>query len=105
VQPGDFGTAAAFGVCDLEGVVTVSEAVGRELAELGAEESGLGATALVLAAELDSSEVPASARAMCARELRAVMDRIAGDSQPKTRGVLDELRARREQRLAGGAGA
>jgi hypothetical protein len=64
--------------------------------------SALAASALVLAAELDSPGNSATAKSMCARALREALDRlrelvpVEGEEDE-----LDGLRARRAARIAG----
>lgn len=80
----------------------------RELAKRDAKlaRSGLAASALALAREMDNSSNSATSRAMCARALLDTLDRLwalAPAEQEKDR--LDDLSARRAARIAGGAKA
>ncbi len=99
MQPGYGGPAR-----EVAFVVTVAEAVERELVELAKRdkavaESALGASAMVLAREMDTVGNSATSKSMCARALLETMNRlnelapeaIAGDK-------LDDLAKRREKR-------
>ena len=83
-------------------MVTVVEAVERELRSLGdASESGLAASALVLAAELDDPGNSATSKSMCARALRETLDRLRQLSpQADAADRVDELAAKRSARRA-----
>ncbi len=82
----------------------VTRAVERELEGLPDERlrtSGLAASALSLARDLDASSTPASSRAMCARELREHLDRLRQLAPPEEkRDRLDDLARRRAERVA-----
>lgn len=91
--------------------MTVEEATQRDLdriAERDQElaESGLAASALALSREIDKPENSATSKSMCAKSLLDTMNRLR-ELAPPVRGVnpLDEIRARRDQRVAGSAGA
>lgn len=78
----------------------VTDAVQRELEDLGVAGSGLGCSALRLASAMDDPDSTTS-MAMCARELRETLVQVRALAASK-RGPdrLDELAARREERLA-----
>lgn len=87
--------------------LTVVAAVTRDIEEITKPkpemaESGLAATALALARELDSGTNSATSKSMCSRELRGTLDRLRelvpkGEEGDK----LDGLRRQRADRLAG----
>jgi len=89
--------------------VSVVDAVERDLSTIrrlspDLADSGLAASALVLAAELDSPGNSATSKSMCARALIEALERLrelapAGDEEDK----LDELGARRAARIGGAA--
>jgi hypothetical protein len=86
------------------GLVSVVEAVERELDDLRTidarlADSGLAALALAMAREIDSSGNSATSKAMCAGRLHDAMDRLrelTPDEQERTQ--LDELTERRAKR-------
>lgn len=83
--------------------VTVVAAVKRDLAGLGdpdLERSGLAASALALARELDKPTNSATSKAACARALREALDRLR-DLAPMAPGRdgVDELRERAARKL------
>jgi hypothetical protein len=88
----------------------VGDAVARDLDKLRQHapelaESALAASALALAAEIDSAGNSATSKSMCARELRDTLDRLRELAPPEEEeDGLDELTARRTARLAGGSG-
>jgi len=92
--------------------MSVVAAVTRDLGELRRRapdlaDSALAASALALAAEIDSQGNSATSKSMCARELRDTLDRLR-DLAPKQeeKDDLDDLAARRARRIAkGGSGA
>jgi hypothetical protein len=80
----------------------VTEALRAELDRAGQADSVLGRAALGLAQRIDASVVDTgSSYAALQRELRATLEVLAGQLQPAS--AVDELRARREARLRGGA--
>ncbi|MGW0599949.1 hypothetical protein ACWD11_22735 [Streptomyces sp. NPDC002776] len=84
----------------------VAKATTAELAELGVDPAAnaQAAAALRLAAELDSAPDPKAA-ATAARELRQAMAVVRAAAPPRERGdKVDEIAARREQRLSPRAG-
>ncbi|MEU3346407.1 hypothetical protein ABZ723_15755 [Streptomyces sp. NPDC006700] len=84
----------------------VAAATTTQLAELGVDptSTAMAATALRLAAEVDSAPDPKAA-ATAARELRQAMAVVVAAAPPKERGdKIDELNARRAQRLSPRAG-
>jgi hypothetical protein len=86
--------------------VSVVDAVRRDLNRLDKEyaESGLAASALALAAEIDDSANSATSKSMCARALLDTMNRLrelAPEKPKKDR--VDELSKRRAKRRAGRA--
>lgn len=88
---------------DFGGVVSVVDAVRRDLVSLGGDlgESALAATALALAAELDDPGNSATSKSMCARALNETMERLRALVPEEPAGKvskLDELRARRAAR-------
>lgn len=88
----------------MAGKLSVASAVQRDLEELerrleGIGESGLAATALTLARELDKPKNSATSKSMCAKALREVMDRLLELVPPEEeKDDLDDLAARRAQR-------
>lgn len=79
----------------------VEEAVKRDLDAFGGdlERSGLAASALALARELDDDTNSATSKSMCARSLMDAMDRLRELAPPKQQADrLDEVRKKREQR-------
>ncbi|MET8826536.1 hypothetical protein ABZX40_41345 [Streptomyces sp. NPDC004610] len=80
----------------------VARATAAQLDDLGVDPSAvaLAATALRLAAEVDSAKDPKAA-ATAARELRQAMAVVIAAAPPKERGDrIDELNARRSRRLS-----
>jgi hypothetical protein len=92
-------------------VVSVVEAVKRDLGVLAKRDaslarSALAASCLVLAAQLDDPGNSATSKSMCARALREAMDRLRELAPPESvEDRLDDLGARRAKRLAGRAAA
>ena len=87
----------------IEGLVSVVEAVERDLAQLPKDLAGsvYAASALALAAEMDTRN-SATSKSMCAKELRDTMDRLRQLAPAKKeKDKLDDLSARRAKRLAG----
>jgi hypothetical protein len=90
--------------------MSVAEAVERDLADIRRRDptlatSALAASALALAAEIDSVGNSATSKSMCARELRDTLDRLrALAPKGEENDDLDDLAARRAKRRAGGAG-
>lgn len=87
---------------------SVVAAVKRDLQALPPElaESGLAASALTLARQLDHPKVPANQKATCARALHEALRELRSLAPPKQeRSKLDDLTARRQARLARGADA
>jgi hypothetical protein len=88
--------------------LSVVEAVQRDLDEIAKLDGelargGLAATALKLAAELDSTAVEASAKASCARALKSTMDTLRHLAPTeKTEDVVHDLTGRARLKLAGG---
>jgi len=63
-------------------------------------ESGLAASALVLAAELDDRSNSATSKSMCAKALREAMDRLRELAPPTAQTTkIDDIRSRRAARL------
>lgn len=89
--------------------MSVVEAVERDLAliaerDKGLAESALAASALVLAAELDSAGNSATSKSMCARALREALDRLRELAPAEAEeDKLDELGSRRAARIGGAA--
>lgn len=83
--------------------VTVVASVKRDLAALGdrtLERSGLAASALALARELDRRENSATSKAACARELREILGQLRELAPPAVKGDgVDELQARAKGKL------
>lgn len=85
-------------------VISVVEAVERDLAELETREAGLSmsalaATALALARELDS-KTSATSKSMCAKALVDVLAELRGLAPEKhVASPLDEINARRARKL------
>jgi hypothetical protein len=85
--------------------LTVVAALERDLQELGRRQPGLdrsalAASALSLAAELDSAQNSATSKSMCARALREVWDRLQELAPAQEEGdQLDDLAKRRDARL------
>lgn len=79
----------------------VVDSVLRDIEKLGSEaaDSGLAATALALAAELDGSN-SATSKSMCAKSLIDVMRELRTLAPPKKQeDRVDEIAKRRERRL------
>lgn len=85
----------------------VTKAVKRDLAEIRRSdkklaESGLAASALALARELDNDDNSATSKSMCARALREALDRLRELAPaPKTNDAIDNLSGRAALKLAG----
>jgi hypothetical protein len=82
--------------------VGVVENVLRDIEELGpkASETGLAATALAFAAELDARN-SATSKSMCAKSLIDVMRELRALAPPKIQeDRVDEIAKRRERRIA-----
>jgi hypothetical protein len=84
---------------------SVVGAVRRDLERIGKldarlAESGLAATALALAREIDKSGNSATSKSMCARALGETMDRLRelAPAEAPAASLLDDLEARRKQR-------
>lgn len=90
---------------------SVTAAVRRDLAQIAVRDadlaqSALAASALAMAAELDTSGNSATSKAMCAKALLDTLDRIRELLPPEQEADrLDDLSARRAARLAGGSAA
>lgn len=86
--------------------MSVSAAIKRDLKRLREVDpdlagSGLAASALALAAEIDHPDNSATSKSMCARALREAMDRLRELSPPAREwNKLDDLTSRRAERLA-----
>ena len=79
---------------------SVEKATRKALTDAGVVDSPLGQSALALAEMLDDSDTASTARVAAAKELRATLgEATAGRSAVKD--PVDELRERRERRLAG----
>lgn len=86
---------------DVQLDVGVLVATARELARVGRLDSPKGRIALSLAARLDRSLVDTgSSYAAVARELSATLDAVLAGA-PTAADQVDELRARREERIKG----
>lgn len=90
------------------GLLTVVDAVVRDLDEIAQTDaklagSALAASALALAREMDSPN-SATSKSMCARALLETLDRLR-DLAPTEHeeDAIDELRSRRERRRTGSA--
>ena len=89
--------------------MSVVEAVSRDLEAIRGRdealaESGLAASALALAWSIDDPDTSATARSMCARELRDTLDRLRALAPPAQKADgLDELRGKRAKRQEIGA--
>lgn len=83
-------------------VMSVVAAVERDLAGFGElAVSGLAASALVMAAQLDDPGTSATSKAMCAARLESALDRLRELAPPAVAASpLDEIRARRDARVA-----
>lgn len=85
--------------------MSVEAAVTRDIAELAGRderlaESGLAASALALARELDNPN-SATSKSMCARSLLETLDRLRQLAPPeRKRDRIDELASRRASRRA-----
>ena len=85
---------------------TVLGALDAELKALRVQAPALAATARALARELDDPGNSATSKSMCARVLADVLGQLRELAPAEVEeDVVDQLRARRESRLAGGAGA
>jgi len=92
--------------------LTVFGAVKAELEEMahrapGIDRSALAASALALAKAMDDPDNSATSKSMCAARLNETLDRLyeKAPEEPQEDSPLDELRARRQRRLEGGAAA
>jgi hypothetical protein len=85
--------------------ITVAASVRRDLAEIAETDpalarSGLAASALRLAKEMDSNS-SATSKSMCAQALQKALDRLRELAPPERKtDRVDEINARRERRLA-----
>ncbi|MGY1498550.1 hypothetical protein ACW4TU_18455 [Streptomyces sp. QTS52] len=82
----------------------VASAIKDEIAQLNVEEisPGMTALALSLARAVDSSSKAPTAKAVAARELRAVMAELRKLAPVETKGdVVDDIAERRAKRRAG----
>lgn len=90
----------------VEEVVSVVDAVLRDLADIAERdsrlaESSIAATALALAAELDAKN-SATSKSMCARALVETMDRLRELAPAEKRADrIDELAGKRDARRSG----
>ena len=90
---------------------SVAAAVERDLKDIAKRDAALAKSTLAMSAlrmarEMDSAGNSATSKSMCARELRDTLDRLLELAPKEERGDgLDDLSARRERRLAGGAAA
>src|SRR5690349_18271008 len=85
--PGEAGQA---------GHPSLADSTRAELAQAGRETSGLGASALLLAARIDSGSEPGSALAALNRELRATLaEALRGEQKSSVSAMRDELAERR----------
>lgn len=85
---------------------SVVAALERELAELPAEFAGstLAASAMALAREMDKPGNSATSKSMCARALNETLEKLRAQIPEADEGdELDELAARRAERLAAAA--
>lgn len=88
------------------GRTQVVESVDRDLADLakrapGLDGSALAATATALAYELDHPFNSATSKSMCSKSLAEVFDRLRAIAPPEEKtDDLDELKLKRDQRLA-----
>jgi hypothetical protein len=103
VQSGDgWQVQAAAGVAGV--VMSVRDAVERELEEFGAAKSVLGETALALAVELDDGANSATSKSMCAKAMVDVLREIRALKPPKPKADsvtdLSERRAKRRRAAA-----
>lgn len=88
--------------------MSVVEATERDVARLPSalRDSALAASALALAAELDSAGNSATSKSMCAKALLETLDRLRELTPPQEENdQLDQLAERRARRLARGSGA
>lgn len=76
--------------------LSVVSATRHELTRIARMDAPLGATALALAARIDSGLEPGSAVAAMSKELRACLEELRRTA-PAAANPLDELRARRER--------
>ena len=86
---------------------SVVDGVTRDLAKLPEDVamSGLGASALVLAREMDDDN-SATSKSMCANSLRDTLDRLRELAPPKRESDhVDDIARRRAKRLASGKSA
>jgi hypothetical protein len=90
--------------------MSVVEAVQRDIEKLGPEvaETGLAATALVLARRLDDPRTSSTSVSMCSKSLIDTMEKLHAAAPPKEvrDGITDiaAARAERRRRAAGVAG-
>jgi hypothetical protein len=86
------------------------ESVQRDLAKIREAseplaDSALAASALAMAIEIENPHNSATSKSMCARALFDALEELRVLTPPAAeKDALDELKARREGRLAGGAG-
>lgn len=88
--------------------MSVKAAVERDLKKMPADvrASGLAATALAMAAEIDSIDNSATSKSMCAGKLIDAMDKLrAAVPDVPQRTKLDEIAEARERRLARQSGS
>jgi SpoVK/Ycf46/Vps4 family AAA+-type ATPase len=88
--------------------MTVVAAVKRDLAGMPKTlaESGIAATALVLAAQLDDGDTSATSKSMCAKELRELLERLRALSPPRIEvDRIDDVTRKREERRSRRASA
>lgn len=83
--------------------MTTVAAINRDLGDIGKRDkdlakSGLAASALALAREIDNPKNSATSKAMCAKELRETMDRLRERAPEQEEDALDDLSRRRAAR-------
>ena len=86
--------------------MTVVQSTQAEIAALGGglEGSALAATALAMAAEIDGAN-SATSKSMCAKVLMDALKELRALAPPrKQEDAVDEIRRRRERRIARAAG-
>lgn len=89
----------------IEAVEADLEAIRKRAPEVA--DSALAATAIQLAYEMENPFNSATSKSMCARSLIEILDGLAEKAPPTQQETsqLDDLRAKREARIAGGAAA
>jgi hypothetical protein len=111
LQSCDEGPGAEAEAADIGGVVSVLEAVERDLAEIRERDERLADSALaelakVMARQLDAESTSATSKSMCAGKLHEALDRLRELAPPRQEDDrIEDLASRSRLRLAGGTEA